>query len=114
MFIDVCTCEGRLKCQRVLVPAWSIFWDKGIDRNYGYTLQTFKINISLLSFLLFWRISHFAHFNFARMPVKLPSCFLVTNLAVCFAPFLVYHLDPYNVAPNPSFYSPELGTPDLL
>ena len=41
MFIGVFTCKGRLKCQRVLVSAASIFFDKVICRNSGFTFQTF-------------------------------------------------------------------------
>ena len=39
--IGVCTCEGCLKCQRVLASATSNFWDKVIYRNSGFTFQTF-------------------------------------------------------------------------
>ena len=71
MFMGICTGKGCLKCQRVLVSVTSVFWDKGICRNYGFIFQTFiKQYINLLSFLLFWRVSGFKS---ARMPVMLPS-----------------------------------------
>ena len=48
MVICVCTCEGCLKCQRVLVSAISIFLDKVICRNSGFTFQTINIRMILM------------------------------------------------------------------
>ena len=46
MFIGVCTSEGCLICQSVLVSSTSIFWDKGLKgkgicKNSGLIFQTF-------------------------------------------------------------------------
>ena len=39
--LDVCTCEVCLRCQRVWVSATSIFGDKVICGNSGFTFQAF-------------------------------------------------------------------------
>ena len=65
------------------MSAWSIFWDKGTGRNYGFILQTFKANINLLSLLLFWRISTLQECLSSFLLQS--NIFLVTNLVACFA-----------------------------
>ena len=41
LFIGVWTGKGYLKCQGVLVSATSIFWDKVMCMNSGFTFQNF-------------------------------------------------------------------------
>ena len=68
-FINICIGYGSLKCQRVLISTTPSFEDKVICWYTGFTFKTLYSNISLLSFLLFLRDSHF---NCPRMPVMLP------------------------------------------
>ena len=75
MFIGVCTREGCLKCQRVMVSAW----DKVICRNSGFTFQTFiKQNepssfLEGLPFQFCKKASHATFFN-GIFTTYTPSC----------------------------------------
>ena len=68
-FINICISNGSLKCHRVLISTTPSFGNKVICWYIGFTCKTLYSNISLLSFLLFLRDSHF---NCTRMPVILP------------------------------------------
>ena len=65
----VCTREGCLKCQRMLVSATPSFWDKDIRKNSGFTLQTFIKQTEHCSFSF---SGGFSHFDSARMTVMQP------------------------------------------
>ena len=52
----VCTNRKWLIFHRVSKSAARIHWDKVICRDSSFTCQTCLINMSLFSFLLFWRV----------------------------------------------------------
>ena len=56
-FINICIGNGSLKCHRVLIPTTPSFGDK--VSTLALPLRPLYSNISLLSFLLFLRDSHF-------------------------------------------------------
>ena len=64
-FINICISNGSLKCHRVLIATTPSFGDKV---TMALPLRPLYSNISLLSFPLFLRDSHF---NCPRMPVIL-------------------------------------------
>ena len=68
-FINICIGNGSLKCHRVLIPKTPSLGIRSSVGTLALPLRPFYSNISLLSFLLFLRDSHF---NCPRMPVILP------------------------------------------
>ena len=82
-FINICISNGGLKCHRVLISTTPSFGESSVG-TLALPLRPLYSNISLLSFLLFLRDSHFncpkmpllflrdSHFNCPRMPVILP------------------------------------------
>ena len=68
-FINICIGNGSLKCHRVLISTTPSFGVRSSVGTLALLLRPLYSNISLLSFLLFLRDSHF---NCPRMPVILP------------------------------------------
>ena len=68
-FINICISNGSLKCHIVLISTTPSFGERSSVGILALPLRPLYSNISLLSFLLFLRDSHF---NCPRMPVILP------------------------------------------
>ena len=58
-FINICIGNGNLKCHRVLISTTPSFGIRSSVGTLALPLRPFYSNISLLSFLLFLRDSHF-------------------------------------------------------
>ena len=68
-FINICIGNGGLKCHRVLISTTPSFGIRSSVGTLALPLRPLYSNISLLSFLLFLKDSHF---YCPRMPVILP------------------------------------------
>ena len=68
-FINICISNGNLKCHRLQISTTPSFGIRSSVGTLALPLRPLYSNISLLSFLLFLRDSHF---NCPRMPVTLP------------------------------------------